>query len=1378
MLRRFASLWKSLNPSRKPARKSPRRERLLLESFEPRMMFAGDFDQVFDDDFVVASSSVTSSSAPASQNALVEAVNTTNIDQAIEAGLQHLQNILDSNNHNIPFFYVWAMTSSQTASYGDSQTFRDSRAHLGFERHLVSNSAGRATYALLLGADAIGAQLNSGVMDTLTTWVLKSLHKPRNGNWNDTSAANQMITGIASDPRSYGSTRFDLTHLFNIGAGLRGALGLATLDDDAAEIQPGYQWSSRTVFEVAVHNLRQYYVYGGNPIGGERVYNWEVLRNQLGLQGGDAWTGTVSSEINSNWSGIWRDWSNPFLIHDLVKYYEATGHQSSLDLAKELRDHAFYNIFPRNPEQVPFNRFTHMFEITAEMNAFSRLALVTGDADMMERVRVRYEALRGVGFNSTGWVPEFLNRGSDVGEVNNTAELIETALNFAEFGWTEYYQDVERFTRGHVLPSQLLDTSFVVPNNNPANDGQRNIQQTVYGAFGFPAPYGHVATRNPSATGGYHVDITAGAVATLAEIKKAIHRFHNGAHEINLLFDFSDSQIDITSPYPEGDRLTITTRVAGDVRLRLPTWADRSAVAASLTQQGLQFSILSDSVRIHQPQVGRQFYVAMPLPFVRATDRVNGRNITIDWRGDSVFAMSTMGTPLPFFANVTSTPPASTPPSPTPPPPTPAANQPPVVNAGADRTVELGVGLALAGTATDDGLPAIPGTLSVGWSKALGPGTVTFSHPNSRNTSVQFSVAGEYVLRFSASDGHQSRSNDLTVTVTNSLQPITTSFQDGVFPTIQYAGTRDTKISSTAPVYGHGKVTKLSIDGSPDMAALMAWDISLIPQGSTVVSAAIELFVTNGTKDSYEIYALERAWEELAATWHQFASGRSWSEVGASGAADADATALGFLTARQLGFQQIALNQAGLDLVQAWIDEPADNHGIIFQDYLNGNDNSEFSSRETPVASQRPKLVVTYIPGPANGGGEEDPPPVIDPPATNQSPQANAGVDQTIQLPGSAALSAIVTDDGLPAAPGTVSTIWSKSSGPGTVTFGNAGARSTTASFSTPGTYVLRIVANDGQLQASDDVTIVVQPAPVANQPPQVNAGVNQTIQLPASASLVGTVTDDGLPASPGAVATAWSKVSGPGTVNFGNAGAKNTTASFSAPGTYVLRLAAHDGQFQVSDELTIVVQPAPVANQPPQVNAGVDQTIQLPAAANLAGTASDDSQPASPGAVTTNWSRISGPGSVSFANAASRNTTASFSAAGTYVLRLTASDGQLQSIDELTVTVIPPLVQHQPPTVSAGPDLQASVDAVANLGGTVTFTTPARPITVTWTLTLGPAAVRYGSPSSLNTTVEFTNTGTYILRLTVSDGQFSVFDEVTVTVVAKGDKDGKRRGK
>jgi hypothetical protein len=196
----------------------------------------------------------------------------------------------------------------------------------------------------------------------------------------------------------------------------------------------------------------------------------------------------------------------------------------------------------------------------------------------------------------------------------------------------------------------------------------------------------------------------------------------------------------------------------------------------------------------------------------------------------------------------------------------------------------------------------------------------------------------------------------------------------------------------------------------------------------------------------------------------------------------------------------------------------------------------------------------------------------------NAAPTVSAGPDSTTTLPASAILHGTVTDDGLPNPPGFTTSSWSLVSGPGTVTFGDASAADTTATFSAAGTYSLRLTATDSALTAADDVTVVVNPASGTNAAPSVFAGADQTITLPGSASLSGTVSDDGLPNPPGATTVAWSMVSGPGSVSFADPASTSTLASFSQDGTYVLRLTASDSTLTAADDLTVVVQPAPTS--------------------------------------------------------------------------------------------------------------------------------------------------------------------------------------------------------
>lgn len=75
-------------------------------------------------------------------------------------------------------------------------------------------------------------------------------------------------------------------------------------------------------------------------------------------------------------------------------------------------------------------------------------------------------------------------------------------------------------------------------------------------------------------------------------------------------------------------------------------------------------------------------------------------------------------------------------------------------------------------------------------------------------------------------------------------------------------------------------------------------------------------------------------------------------------------------------------------------------------------------------------------------------------------------------------VSAQVSDDGMPAA---VEQLWSMVSGPGTASFESPTATTTAVTFSTPGNYVLRIVATDSQFTVSDQITIVVGSTPLAS---------------------------------------------------------------------------------------------------------------------------------------------------------------------------------------------------------------------------------------------------------------------------------------------------------
>ena len=371
--------------------------------------------------------------------------------------------------------------------------------------------------------------------------------------------------------------------------------------------------------------------------------------------------------------------------------------------------------------------------------------------------------------------------------------------------------------------------------------------------------------------------------------------------------------------------------------------------------------------------------------------------------------------------------------------------------------------------------------------------------------------------------------------------------------------------------------------------------------------------------------------------------------------------------------------------------------------YALAGDNSGDYNAWTPSLGSH---TVTVVPYPeANLGGTAGTPLTITFTVVNESapqntaPSVNAGADQAITLPtNSVALSGSASDDGLPNPPGQVSYTWSQVAGPAPVTFGTSDAASTTVSFSSDGTYTLRLQVSDGALSASDEVSITVNPAPPSGprvasltlinadtdqplagfDPLLDGATVNfatlptQNLSIRANATDVGSVrfdldgvvnyqTENG---APYALAgdnsgdyNAWTPSLGSHTVTVVPYPEANLGGTAGTPLTITF---------------TVVNESAP-QNTAPSVNAGADQAITLPTnSVALSGSASDDGLPNPPGQVSYTWSQVAGPAPVTFGTSDAASTTVSFSSDGTYTLRLQVSDGALSASDEVSITVNP----------------------------------------------------------------------------------------------------------
>ncbi len=377
---------------------------------------------------------------------------------------------------------------------------------------------------------------------------------------------------------------------------------------------------------------------------------------------------------------------------------------------------------------------------------------------------------------------------------------------------------------------------------------------------------------------------------------------------------------------------------------------------------------------------------------------------------------------------------------------------------------------------------------------------------------------------------------------------------------------------------------------------------------------------------------------------------------------------------------------------------------------------------------------------------------VVEPAFVNQSPNANAGSDQSITLPTN---SLNLTGAGSDSDGAITTYAWTKQSGP-SVIMTNENQATLSLTDLLEGTYVFRLTVTDNNGATDfDEVTVTVNPAAV-NQIPSVNAGSNTTVNLPTNTiNLIGVASDpDGSIAS-----YLWTKQSGPASGTLVNSDQATLTVNDLVAGTYVFRLMVTDNQgATATDDVEVIVVSA---NMPPSVNAGSNLFITLPTnQINISGNGSD----ADGTIVSYLWSKTSGP-SATLTNTNQPIFTASDLLEGTYTFRLLVTDNDgASTFDEMTLVVNAAPVNQNP---------------IANASADINFSLPQTSVTITgsgtdpdgtivsfaWTKVSGPAATLTDFETS-ELIVTNMMEGNYIFELLVTDNEGAQdTDQITVVV-------------
>jgi alpha-tubulin suppressor-like RCC1 family protein len=404
-------------------------------------------------------------------------------------------------------------------------------------------------------------------------------------------------------------------------------------------------------------------------------------------------------------------------------------------------------------------------------------------------------------------------------------------------------------------------------------------------------------------------------------------------------------------------------------------------------------------------------------------------------------------------------------------------NQLPTIEAGVDRIIQLPKdSVAVSASASDpDGTIA-----SYSWTKKSGPSTYTITSASSASTTITGLVQGTYIFQCVATDNNGATATDsLTVTV--------------------------------QPVGGANKYIRVNVDGGSSSYTGANWN-----NWNTNSSLSFSNFIYDDGSASTVSAVLSS---------QQAISGDNGASYGgvimpaqvlryASYSTVSRTLTVNGLDNSKTYNLQFAPSRASSGNTTRFIinGSPQD----IVSDYNLTNAATFYSVSPTSgsivITITTAAGVYNYINGfviTENGTG-----------GSNQVPVANAGIDQTIDLPlNYVFLSGTSSDaDGVIA-----SRQWTKTGGPSSFNILNPNSDTTTVNGLVAGTYTFTYQAIDNLgAVAADNVNINVTNNPI-NQPPVINIGSNQSVNS-SSTTISASVSDDGTITN-----THWYKAAVPG---------------------------------------------------------------------------------------------------------------------------------------------------------------------------------------------------------------------------------------------------------
>ena len=227
--------------------------------------------------------------------------------------------------------------------------------------------------------------------------------------------------------------------------------------------------------------------------------------------------------------------------------------------------------------------------------------LVVGDPYICDFVRTSYEHMRSFGIPETGFIPTSGPRGHRM-EACFIGDYAALALKLSLGGYGDYWEDVDRLVRNHMVESQLADRGLLErivassPERKPGSDnrGRRfenmpgieypgeDVLDRALGTF-IGGPFHGVASIDTVTGGGC---CTGNGTSGIYYAWESITRRDGDNAQVNLFLNRAAPWLDVDSHLPYEGRVVITNKTARRISVRIPPWVDRSRLESRVNGEG------------------------------------------------------------------------------------------------------------------------------------------------------------------------------------------------------------------------------------------------------------------------------------------------------------------------------------------------------------------------------------------------------------------------------------------------------------------------------------------------------------------------------------------------------------------------------------------------------------------------------------------------------------------------------------------------------------------------------------------------------------------------------------------------------------------------